>query len=93
MDRLAVVSECRQQAAHCRTRAATASDAGVPALLLTMAEMCTKLAEETERVQRAKQTMTPRDKPKSRLEVLCAVVPRARQPNEVDPSAGRIAHI
>jgi hypothetical protein len=52
MDRHAIVSECRQQAAHCRTRAETASDERVRALLVSMALIWTKLAEEAEPIQR-----------------------------------------
>ena len=37
MDRHAIVSECRQQAAHCRMRAETANDERVQALLVSMA--------------------------------------------------------
>ena len=37
MDRHAIVSECRQQAAHRRTRAKTANDERVRALLVSMA--------------------------------------------------------
>jgi hypothetical protein len=54
MDRHAIVSECRQQAAHCRTRAETASDERVRALLVSMALIWTKLAEEAEPIQRTK---------------------------------------
>jgi len=53
MDRLAIVSECRQQAAYCRTRAETASDERVRALLVSMALIWTKLAEEAS-IQRTK---------------------------------------
>jgi hypothetical protein len=52
MDSLAIVNECRQQAAHCRTRAETASDERVRALLVSMALIWTKLAEEAESIQR-----------------------------------------
>jgi hypothetical protein len=52
MDRLAIVNECLQQAAHCRTRAETASDKRVRALLVSMALIWTKLAEEAEPIQR-----------------------------------------
>jgi hypothetical protein len=54
MDRHAIVSECRQQAAHCRTRAETANDERVQALLVSMALIWTKLAEEAEPIQRTK---------------------------------------
>src|SRR5215471_6182848 len=54
MDRHAIVSECRQQAAHCRTRAETANDERVRALLVSMALIWTKLAEEAEPIQRTK---------------------------------------
>src|SRR5262245_36230143 len=54
MDRHAIVSECRQQAAHCRTRAETVSDERVRALLISMALIWTKLAEEAEPIQRTK---------------------------------------
>jgi hypothetical protein len=54
MDRHAIVSECRQQAAHCRTRAETASDKRVRSLLLSMALIWTKLAEEAEPIERTK---------------------------------------
>jgi hypothetical protein len=54
MDRQAIVSECRQQAAHCRTRAETASDKRVRALLVSMALIWTKLAEEAEPIERTK---------------------------------------
>jgi hypothetical protein len=54
MDRHAIVSECRQQAAHCRTRAETASDKRVRALLVSMALIWTKLAEEAEPIERTK---------------------------------------
>jgi hypothetical protein len=54
MDRHAIVSECRQQAAHCRARAETASDERVSALLVSMALIWTKLAEEAEPIQRTK---------------------------------------
>jgi hypothetical protein len=54
MDSLAIVNECRQQAAHCRTRAETASDERVRALLVSMALIWTKLAEEAESIQRTK---------------------------------------
>jgi hypothetical protein len=54
MDSLAIVNECRQQAAHCRTRAETASDERVRALLVSMALIWTKLAEEAEPIQRTK---------------------------------------
>src|SRR5262245_6817028 len=40
------VSECRQQAAHCRNRAETANDERVRALLISMALIWAKLAEE-----------------------------------------------
>src|SRR5262249_9855003 len=48
------VSECRQPAAHCRTRAKTANDERVRALLVSMALIWTKLAEEAEPIQRTK---------------------------------------
>jgi hypothetical protein len=51
MDRLATASECRAQAAHCRMLADAATDERVRALLVSMAQMWTKLAEETERLQ------------------------------------------
>ena len=54
MDRHAIVSECRQQAAHCRTRAETASDEGVRLVLVSMALIWTKLAEEAEPIERTK---------------------------------------
>jgi hypothetical protein len=54
MDSLAIVNECRQQAAHCRTRAETASDERVRPLLASMALIWTKLAEEAESIQRTK---------------------------------------
>ena len=43
--------DCRQLAAHCRQLAATTADERTRALLVSMAEMWTKLAEETERRQ------------------------------------------
>jgi hypothetical protein len=52
MDRLAIVNECLQQAAHCRTRAETASDEGVRLVLVSMALIWTKLAEEAKRIRR-----------------------------------------
>src|SRR5262245_30129677 len=54
MDRHAIVSGCRQQAAHRRTRAKTANDERVRALLVSMALIWTKLAEEAEPIQRTK---------------------------------------
>jgi hypothetical protein len=51
MDCLATVSECRQQDAHCRTRAETATDEEVRALWVSMAQTWTKLAQATERLQ------------------------------------------
>jgi hypothetical protein len=51
MDCHAIVSECRQQTPHGRMRAETASER-VRALLLSMALIWTKLAEEAEPIQR-----------------------------------------
>jgi hypothetical protein len=49
MGRLVTPSEYRQQAAHCRKRAETVRDERVRAVLVSMAEMWIKLAEEAER--------------------------------------------
>ena len=54
MDRLGIANECRQQASYCRTRAETASDEKVRALLVSMALIWTKLTEEAERIRRTK---------------------------------------
>ena len=54
MDRLAIVSECRQQAAHCLTRAEMASDKRVQALLVSMALIWAKLADEAEGIERTR---------------------------------------
>jgi hypothetical protein len=51
MDRLATPSECRQQAALCRTRADAATDERVRALWISMAQMWMKL-EDRERLER-----------------------------------------
>jgi hypothetical protein len=53
MDRLSTPSD-RTQAAHTRMLADAATDERVRALLVSMTEMWTKLAEETERLQRIK---------------------------------------
>ena len=53
MDRVATPSEFRQQAAHCRTLAETAPDERVRALLVSMAQMWTKLADAAECLQRS----------------------------------------
>jgi hypothetical protein len=53
MDRVATPSDFRQQAAHCHTLAETARDERVRALLLSMAQMWTKLADAAECLQRS----------------------------------------
>jgi hypothetical protein len=50
MDLLGTPGECRQQAARCQTLAETADDQRVRALLVSMNEMWTKLADEAERL-------------------------------------------
>jgi hypothetical protein len=49
-----MLRECQQQAEQCRTRAERVSDQGVRALLVSMAQVWSKLAEEVERSQRSK---------------------------------------
>lgn len=51
MDRLAIASECRAQALHCRLAADETTDERVRALWASMAEMWTQLAEQAERLQ------------------------------------------
>jgi hypothetical protein len=55
MDRLAVVSECRQQAADCRARAEAAIEERMRSLLVSMALIWTKLAEEAEQIGRIRE--------------------------------------
>jgi hypothetical protein len=43
-------TECRQHAAHCRQRAETVRDDRVRAMLVSMAHMWIKLAEEAKRL-------------------------------------------
>jgi hypothetical protein len=50
VDRRTTSTECRQQAAHCRKRAETVMDERVRAVLVSMAQMWIKLAEEAERL-------------------------------------------
>jgi hypothetical protein len=50
MDLLGTPGECRQQAARCQTLAETVDDQRVRALLVSMNEMWTKLADEAERL-------------------------------------------
>jgi hypothetical protein len=54
MDHLATLSEFRQQAVRCHALARTANDERVRALLVSMAQMWTKLADAAERIQRLK---------------------------------------
>jgi len=52
MDRFATPSECWEQVALCRTRAAAASDERLRAVWISMALIWTKLAAHKERLQR-----------------------------------------
>ena len=71
MDRFVTPSECWQQAALCRARADAAADERLRAVWMYMALIWTKLAAHKERLQRLKAwgtSVTPLQKPKSRLE-------------------------
>jgi hypothetical protein len=50
MDGRATANECRQQAAYCRKGAETVTDERVRAMLVSMAQMWIKLADEAERL-------------------------------------------
>jgi hypothetical protein len=52
MDRFATPSECREQAALCRTRADAAADERLRAVCISMALIWTKLAAHKEQPQR-----------------------------------------
>jgi hypothetical protein len=54
-NRLAVVSEYRQQTAGCRARAQAAIDERMRSLLVSMALIWTKLAEEAEQIERMRE--------------------------------------
>ena len=55
MDRPAVVSDCRQQAAGCRARAEAAMEESMRSLLVSMALIWTKPAEEAEQIGRIRE--------------------------------------
>jgi hypothetical protein len=77
MDRLATARKCRTLAARCSERAETAHTDGVRVQLLSTAQMWTKLADETERLQALKAQISPGIRTdQSRLE---AYAPRCPQ--------------
>ena len=55
MDRPAVVSDCRQQAADWRARAEAAMEESMRSLLVSMALIWTKPAEEAEQIGRIRE--------------------------------------
>jgi len=55
MDRPAVVSDCRQQATECRARAEAAMEERMRSLLVLMALIWTRPAEESEQIGRIRE--------------------------------------
>jgi hypothetical protein len=85
MDLLGTPGECRQQAARCQTLAETADDQRVRALLVSMNEMWTKLADEAERLngQHQGKLMLAPERPKSRLETHAPQCAKCKTPMRV----------